>query len=266
MTVKHRSSILTLSLLASHRDGRSVAGGGGGPAAAPPTDAYALDRVMPVDEAVRTGRLDNGLTYYVRANHKPEARAELRLLVNVGSVVEDDTQRGLAHFVEHMAFNGTRRFARHELVDYLEGIGMRFGPDLNAYTGFDETVYMLQVPTDDPKILERGFEILEDWAGGVAFEGEEIDKERGVVIEEWRGRRGAGARVQDQQFPVLFKGSRYAERLPIGTVEGARRLPARRDHALLPGLVSARPPGDRRRRRLRRRQGRADDPRAVLRA
>ncbi|HVR27970.1 MAG TPA: insulinase family protein, partial [Thermoanaerobaculia bacterium] len=123
-----------------------------------------------------------------------------------------------------MAFNGTRRFERQELVDYLEGIGMRFGPDLNAYTGFDQTVYMLQVPTD-PAILERGLDILEDWAQGITFAGEEIDRERGVVIEEWRGRRGAGARVQDQQFPVLFKGSRYAERLPIGKVEVLQSFP-----------------------------------------
>ncbi len=223
MTAKHRSAILTLlvSILALAALRPAVVAA----PAEPASDPYALDRTMPVDEAVRTGRLDNGLRYYVRANPKPESRAELRLLVDVGSIVEDDTQLGLAHFTEHMAFNGTRRFARHELVDYLEGIGMRFGPDLNAYTGFDETVYMLQVPTDDPKILERGFEILEDWAGGVAFEDAEIDKERGVVIEEWRGRRGASARVQDQQFPVLFKGSRYAERIPIGTVKVLEGFP-----------------------------------------
>jgi len=192
---------------------------------APGGDAFALDRQLPLDPAVRTGRLENGLRYYIRANAKPEDRAELRLVVDAGSILEDDSQRGLAHFAEHMAFNGTRRFARQELVDYLEGIGMRFGPDLNAYTSFDETVYMLQVPTDEVAILERGLDILEDWAQGVTFEGEEIDKERGVVIEEWRGRRGAGARVQDQQFPVLFKGSRYAERLPIGEVEVLESFP-----------------------------------------
>jgi len=201
---------------------------GAGTAAANPSAAsedFGLERKLPIDPALRTGRLENGLRYYVRANPKPEARAELRLLVNAGSVLEDDSQRGLAHFVEHMAFNGTRRFQRHQLVDFLEGIGMRFGPDLNAYTGFDETVYMLQVPTDKPEIFDRAFDILEDWAGGVSFEDDEIDQERGVVIEEWRGRRGAGARVQDQQFPVLFKGSRYAERIPIGEVKVLESFP-----------------------------------------
>ncbi|HVR29164.1 MAG TPA: insulinase family protein, partial [Thermoanaerobaculia bacterium] len=122
----------------------------GAATAAPAAEASAfeLDRALPVDPALRLGRLENGLRYYVRANSKPEDRAELRLVVNAGSILEDDSQRGLAHFAEHMAFNGTRRFERQELVDYLEGIGMRFGPDLNAYTGFDQTVYMLQVPTD----------------------------------------------------------------------------------------------------------------------
>jgi zinc protease len=214
-----RSAALLAVLLATGVAFRAAAA----PAVSP--DQLALDRLLPVDPAVLTGLLDNGLRYYVRANSKPEHRAELRLVIDAGSVLEDETQRGLAHFVEHMAFNGTRRFARHQLVDYLEGIGMRFGPDLNAYTGFDETVYMLEVPTDDTATLERGLDILEDWAGGVSFEGDEIDKERGVVIEEWRGRRGAGARVQDQQFPVLFRGSRYAERLPIGKVEVLQGAP-----------------------------------------
>ncbi len=150
------------------------------PATAPLTSA------LPIDPAVRTGKLDNGFTYYLRHNTRPRERAQLWLVVNAGSVLEEDDQQGLAHFLEHMAFNGTRRFAKQELVEYLESIGMRFGPDLNAYTSFDETVYMLQVPTDVDEILEKAFDILEDWAGGVSLEGEEIDKERGVVMEEWR--------------------------------------------------------------------------------
>ncbi len=175
-----------------------------------------LSEKLPVDAKITIGKLDNGLKYYIRVNQKPENRAELRLVVNAGSILEDDDQQGLAHFVEHMAFNGTENFAKQEIIDYLESIGMRFGPDINAYTSFDETVYMLQVPTDDNEIVETGFQILEEWAHNVAFEDEEIDKERGVVIEEWRLGRGAGARMRDKQFPVILKDSQYANRLPIG--------------------------------------------------
>jgi len=183
---------------------------------------------IPPDPAVITGTLDNGLRYFVRENEEPENRVELRLVVNAGSILEDEDQLGLAHFVEHMAFNGTENFEKQALVDYLESIGMQFGPDINAYTSFDETVYMLQVPMDDPEMLATAFRILEDWARGVLFDPEEVDKERGVVIEEWRGRRGAGARIQDQQFPVLFQGSLYAERLPIGKTEILETAPAER--------------------------------------
>jgi len=137
---------------------------------------------LPIDPACAIGTLDNGLTYYIRKNAKPEKRAELWLAVNAGSTLEDDDQQGLAHFVEHMAFNGTKNFKKQELVNYLEKIGMRFGPDLNAFTSFDETVYLLKVPTDDPAIVATAFQILEDWAHAVTFEDEEIDKERGVGI------------------------------------------------------------------------------------
>jgi len=178
-----------------------------------------LEQKLPIDPKVTVGELDNGLRYYIRENHKPENRAELRLVVNAGSIVEDDDQQGLAHFVEHMAFNGTKNFAKQELVDYLESIGMRFGPDLNAFTNFDETVYLLMVPMDRAEVLNTAFQILEDWAHNLTFDHEEIDKERGVVIEEWRLGRGAGARMRDKQFPILFKDSRYAERLPIGKKE-----------------------------------------------
>ncbi len=174
---------------------------------------------IPTDPAVRAGRLPNGLRYYIRRNARPEQRLELRLVVNAGSVLEDDDQRGLAHFTEHMLFNGTRRFRKNDIVSYLESIGVKFGADLNAYTGFDETVYILPVPTDKPGLVDRSFEILQDWASGALFDSTEVVNERGVVLEEWRGGLGADTRIRDQQFPVIFRGSRYAERLPIGLPE-----------------------------------------------
>jgi len=184
-----------------------------------PQQMPALDQPMPVDSRITMGKFPNGLRYYILANKKPEKRAELRLVVKAGSVLEDDDQRGLAHFVEHMAFNGTKNFPKHELVAFIESLGMRFGADLNAYTSFNETVYMLQVPTDKAGAMERAFQVLEDWAHNVTFEPAEIDKERGVVMEEWRLSRGAGSRTIEKLFPVVFKGSRYAERLPIGKPE-----------------------------------------------
>jgi len=183
------------------------------------------DDPLPMDPKVTVGTLENGLRYFIRANDHPENRAELRLVINAGSVLEDDDQRGLAHLMEHMAFNGTAHFEKQDLVDYLESIGMNFGPEINASTSFDETIYMLQIPTDDPEIMSTAFQILEDWAHLISLEGEEIDKERGVVIEEWRLGRGANARMLDEQFPVIFQGSRYAERLPIGTVEVLESFP-----------------------------------------
>ena len=185
---------------------------------------FAQDR-LPLDQAIRTGTLDNGLSWMIRANDTPEKRAELRLVVNAGSILEEEDQLGLAHFVEHMAFNGTRSFEKQALVEYLESIGMQFGPDVNAYTSFDETVYMLQLPTDDRQILDNGLTILREWAGDVTFEPEEIDKERGVVIEEWRLRQGGANRILGKQYPVLLHGSRYPERLPIGTEENLRTFP-----------------------------------------
>ena len=193
----------------------------------PPTtlDPAFLAEPLSLDPDVRTGTLANGLTYFVRRNVEPQNRAELRLAVNAGSVLEDEDQRGLAHFVEHMAFNGTERYAENELVDYLEGIGMRFGPDLNAYTSFDETVYLLQVPTDSDGVLDTGLDVLKEWASAITFDGEAIDDERGVVLEEWRQGRGAQARINDEQLPVLLGGSRYAERLPIGDPDVLRDAP-----------------------------------------
>ncbi len=184
---------------------------------------------LPVDPNIVTGRLPNGLRYLIRKNSRPEKRAELRLAVNAGSVLEGNDQRGLAHFVEHMAFNGTRRFEKQELVNFIERIGMRFGAHLNAYTSFDETVYMLRVPTDKPAVVDTAFQILEDWAHAVVFDSAEVEKERGVVIEEWRAGLGAEERIREKHFPVLFRGSRYAERLPIGD----RRTLETFDHASL---------------------------------
>lgn len=185
-----------------------------------PREASAqADELIPLDSAYTTGTLDNGLTYFIRENQRPENRAALWLAVNAGSILEEDDQQGLAHFLEHMAFNGTRDFEKQELVDYLESIGMRFGPDLNAYTSFDETVYMLEVPMDSVEVLDQALLIMENWASGITLDAEEIDKERGVVLEEMRAGKGAGARVRDKQFPTLLKGSAYPDRIPIGTEE-----------------------------------------------
>lgn len=178
-----------------------------------------LETKLPIDPSVKSGVLPNGLTWYVETNKKPEARAELRLAVKVGSIVEDEDQLGLAHFAEHMAFNGSEHFESNQLVEYLESIGTSFGSHLNAYTSFDETVYQLQVPTDDTDLLDKGFLVLEDWAGGLTFDPVECERERGVVLEEWRTGQGLPQRIQDTTLPVTFHGSRYAERLPIGTPE-----------------------------------------------
>ncbi len=178
-----------------------------------------VTQVMPVDPKVKIGRLSNGLTYYIRHNSLPEKRVELRLVVNAGSVMEDDDQQGLAHFMEHMNFNGTKRFPKNELVSYLQSIGVEFGADLNAYTSFDETVYILPVPTDKPGLVDKGLQILEDWAHNALLDPAEIEKERGVVIEEWRLSRGADERMMKQTLPVQYRGSKYAQRLPIGTKE-----------------------------------------------
>ena len=179
----------------------------------------ALTDKMPTDPQITTGKFANGLTYYIRANKKPEKRAELRLVVKTGSILEDDDQQGMAHLVEHMAFNGTKHFPKNETISFMESIGMRFGADVNAYTSFDETVYMLTVPTDKPEALEKAFLILEDWAHGLSFDPAETEKERGVVMEEWRLGRGAGMRMLQKLFPIILKDSRYADRLPIGKPE-----------------------------------------------
>ena len=195
----------------------------------PPNVAAAkLDDAVPVDPQITVGRLPNGLRYYIRANQTPQARAELRLVVNAGSVLEDDDQRGLAHFVEHMAFNGTLHFPGLDVVNFMQSLGMRFGAHVNANTSFDETIYELQIPTENPAVIDRSLLALEDWAHNVTFDPTEIEKERGVILEEWRLGLGAEERISNKQFPLLLKGSRYADRLPIGTPDIIRNVnPAR---------------------------------------
>lgn len=180
---------------------------------------YQLTDKLPLDREVRAGKLPNGLSYFIRKNAIPKDRVELRLVVNAGSVLEDDDQQGLAHFVEHMAFNGTTHFAKNDLISYLQSVGVKFGSDLNAYTSFDETVYKLQVPTDNAEILKKAFVVLEDWAHGITFKPAEIEGERGVITEEWRIGQGAAQRMRDTYLPVVYNQSRYAERLPIGKME-----------------------------------------------
>src|SRR6185436_12893424 len=175
-----------------------------------------LTEKVPVDAKVKTGKLDNGLTYYIRQNKKPEQKVELRLVVNVGSIVEDDDQQGLAHMAEHMAFNGTKNFKKNDIVSFLQDIGVGFGNDLNAYTSFDETVYILPIPTDKPGNLEKGFQVLEDWAHNVTYVTEDIDGERPIILEESRLGKGANDRIFRKVYPKLLAGSRYADRLPIG--------------------------------------------------
>ncbi len=180
---------------------------------------------IPPDPDIKIGKLDNGITYYIKHNEKPEQRIELRLAINAGSICETNGQLGLAHFCEHMCFNGTKNFPSNKIIDMLEEMGVKFGAELNAYTSFDETIYMLKVPTDKMEWINRGFQVLEDWAHQVSMEEVEIDKERGVIVEEWRLGLGAEDRMMQKYLPVLFKGSKYAERLPIGKVEIIKAFP-----------------------------------------
>jgi len=184
------------------------------------------DDPLPTDPAIRMGTFDNGLSYYIRRNDEPMNRAELWLAVNAGSLLEEDDQQGLAHFLEHMLFNGTERFQGSGVIDFLEETGMEFGPDVNAYTSFDETVYTIQVPMDDVETVATALDVLEDWASAATLDPVEIDKERGVVIEEWRLRQEtADGRVNEQALPFILGDSRYAERLPIGDMDIVRNAP-----------------------------------------
>jgi zinc protease len=184
-----------------------------------------MAKKIPSDPSIIIGKLPNGLTYYIKQNKKPENRAELMLATKVGSVLEDDDQDGLAHFCEHMAFNGTKNFPKANLVNYLESIGVKFGADLNAFTNQDETVYMLQLPTDKSDQFEQGMNVIRDWAGNVLYENTEIDKERGVILEEWRLGKGAEDRVQKKHMPVFYYNSKYAQRDVIGDTAVLLRAP-----------------------------------------
>jgi Predicted Zn-dependent peptidases len=173
---------------------------------------------LPLDSNVRTGKLANGFTYYLRNNKTPKNRIIFYLVNKVGSILETEDQRGLAHFIEHMSFNGTKHFPKNELVNYLQKSGVRFGADINAYTGFDETVYQLPLPTD-PEIIKNGIEIMHDWAQSASLDPFEINKERGVVLEEKRLGKGVNDRMRNIYFPFILNNSRYADRLPIGNEE-----------------------------------------------
>ncbi len=184
--------------------------------------ALNLSDPIPVGPQVQVGQLANGLTYYIQKNVRPQKRLELRLVVKAGSVLEDDDQLGLAHFVEHMAFNGSTHFKKHELVSYLQSVGLKFGADLNAYTGFNETVYILPLPTDNDEVVQRGFLVLQDWAQGIAFEGAAVDAERSIVLEELRLGKGAQDRMNKVLLPKILGGSQYAQRMPIGTEDNLK--------------------------------------------
>ncbi|MBR2958201.1 MAG: insulinase family protein, partial [Bacteroidales bacterium] len=178
-----------------------------------------LSAKVPLDKKVRYGKLDNGFTYYIRANKKPENMIQFRLVSNAGSIMEREDQRGLAHFCEHMAFNGIKGYPHNTMIDKLQQHGVEFGRDINAYTSFDQTVYYVNMPADDPEMVKMGIEILDGWAGNILFDEKEIEEERGVIHEEWRGGVGHGDRLRQKTWPIMLKGSLYAERLPIGKEE-----------------------------------------------
>lgn len=178
-----------------------------------------LTEQVPLDKKIRYGKLDNGFTYYIRNNKKPENMIQFRLVSNAGSIMEREDQRGLAHFCEHMAFNGIKGYPHNEMIDKLQKHGVEFGRDINAYTSFDQTVYYVNMPADDPEMVKMGIEILDGWAGNILFDEKEIESERGVIHEEWRGNTGHGDRIRKKTWPIMLKGSLYAERLPIGKEE-----------------------------------------------
>ena len=188
-------------------------------------DTLAWNAKLPFDKEVKTGKLKNGFQYYIRKNVEPKDRVVMYLANKVGSILENEQQLGLAHFLEHMNFNGLKHFPKNALVDYLQKAGVRFGSDLNAYTGFEQTVYQLPIPSDDPALLKNGLQVMRDWAQDALLADEEIDKERGIVLEEMRGGRGASQRMRDQYLPLLLNHSLYADRLPIGTEESIKNFP-----------------------------------------
>jgi zinc protease len=226
-----RARVVVCGLLASVMAAAGLVASAQTPSASRETSAasvasYGLSQQMPVDPEAVVGTLPNGLRYYVRPNTRPEHRAELRLVVKAGSVLEDDDQQGLAHFVEHMEFEGTRHFPRQSILEFLSSLGLSLGPDANAATSYDDTQYILRVPTDVPGVLDRALLILEDWAQAATFDQSGIDHERDIVLSEWRMHLGAGERTEDKILHVQLEGSRYANRAPIGKpeiIQGAQR-------------------------------------------
>src|SRR4051812_18853744 len=177
---------------------------------------YALSADMPIDPEVLVGGLANGLRFYIRPNPRPAGEAEIRLVVRAGSVLEDEDQRGLAHFVEHMQFQGSRHFPGQNIDAFLQSIGLSIGSDANAETSFDDTQYSLKVPTGRPGGLDQALTVLQDWAGGALFEDAAIERQRAIVLAEWRLHLGADERTADKLRKVQLEGSRYADRSPIG--------------------------------------------------
>ena len=175
---------------------------------------------IPVDSAVRIGKLDNGLTYYLRHNNYPEKKANFYIAQRVGSIQEDDSQQGLAHFLEHMAFNGSEHFPEGKMLEYLQTIGVEFGRSLNAYTSIDRTVYYIaDVSTERQSALDSCMLVLRDWSSGITATPEEIEKERDVIHNEYRMRNNASQRMFERALPALFPGSKYGFRMPIGKME-----------------------------------------------
>jgi zinc protease len=213
------ASALLLGLAASTGCAASLDKPGALPAGAQPGAAAAADAPLPLDPKVTSGTLPNGLTYYVERQKAEDKRVRLALVVKAGSLYEDDDQRGLAHFVEHMAFNGTRRFPKQTLVEFFEQNGMRFGSHANAATSYDRTIYQLTLPSDDPSLVLKGLDVLEDWSDSLSFDAEEVEKERKVVLSEWVSAQGVARRLGEQTRRLVLYGSRYAERETIGTVE-----------------------------------------------
>lgn len=181
---------------------------------------------VPVDKEVRIGKLDNGLTYYIRHNEYPKNQVDFYIAQKVGSILEEDNQRGLAHFLEHMCFNGTRNFPGSSMIKWLESVGVKFGYNLNAYTSVDETVYRISsVPTERIGVQDSCLMILSDWADGLLLEGKEIDEERSVIHEEWRSQLPPNMRIMEKLLPEIYPDSRYGHRLPIGTMEVVDNFP-----------------------------------------
>ena len=210
------TAFVSLGAQAQTAQGAAQTPGGGRDASAASVASFELSQQMPVDPEVSLGTLPNGMKYYVRPNPRPARRIELRLVVKAGSVLEDADQLGLAHFVEHMLFEGTRNFPGQGINDFLASLGLGIGADANALTSYDDTQYILRVPSDSPTALDRALLLLKDWANAASFEPSAIEKQRGIVLSEWRQHLGAGERTRDKIRKVQLENSQYANRSPIG--------------------------------------------------